>query len=355
MIFSQPILLCSNNRDTTLDMAKGLLIILVVLGHAIQYSFGIEYTKSGDFFSNIVFKSIYSFHMPLFMLISGYLFHNSNKKDFKPLMVSKLIAIGIPMISFIILCNFYTEIKYLRDYDFTGLFLYIIDQVYRGGTMWFLFSLLLNMTVISIITRSIRNIKLQYLLILVVFILTMLIPDTILLSSHKYMFPFFCMGYIIKEKKIKLYNRTNNQITLIVLTLLSIISISWFDTDTYIYTTGFCIVNDCMGHLYLNTKRIVIALITSYTFMQYVHIWSNLIKSVTHVLLIRLGQISLFVYGFNVFFDTIYTRVLFLLHINWDFNYTIPFLFTIFTIILATSLYNVFDRSKITRIILLGK
>ena len=355
MLSSQPIPLCSNNRDTTLDMAKGLLIILVVLGHAIQYSFGTEYTQSREFFSNIVFKTIYSFHMPLFMLISGYLFHNSNKKDFKTLMVTKLIAIGIPMISFIILCNFYTEIRYLRDYDFTGLFLYITDQVFRGGTMWFLFSLLLNITVISIITRSIRNKKIQYILMLVVFIMTMLIPDTILLSSHKYMFPFFCIGYFIKERKIELYNGTNNKITLIVLTLLSILAISWFDTDTYIYTTGFCIVNDYMGHLYLNTKRIVIALITSYTFMQYVHIWSNLTKSVTHVFLIRLGQISLFVYGFNVFFDTIYTRVLFLLHINWDFNYIIPFLFTISTIILATSLYNVFDRSKITRMILLGK
>lgn len=344
-----------NNRDTTLDIAKGLLIILVVLGHAIQYSFGIEYTKSEDFFSNIVFKTIYSFHMPLFMLISGYLFHNSNKKDFKTLMVTKLIAIGIPMISFIILCNFYTEIKYLRDYDFTGLFLFILIQIYRGGTMWFLFSLLLNITILSIITRSIRNKTLQYLLMLILFILTMLIPDTILLSTHKFMFPFFCIGYIIKEKEIKLYNGTNNKITLIVLTLLSIIAISWFDTDTYIYTTGFCIVHDHMGHLYLTIKRIVIALITSYTFMQYIHIWSNLTKSIAHVLLIRLGQISLFVYGFNVFFDTIYTTVLSLLHINWDFNYTIPFLFTFSTLILATFLYNVFDRNKITRMLLLGK
>ena len=28
--------------------------------------------------------------MPLFMMISGYLFYSSNKKDFKPLMISKL-------------------------------------------------------------------------------------------------------------------------------------------------------------------------------------------------------------------------------------------------------------------------
>ena len=347
--------LCCNNRDTTLDIAKGILIILVVLGHAIQYSFGKDYTQTGEFFSNIVFKTIYSFHMPLFMLISGYLFYNSNKKNFKTLMVSKLVALGIPMFSYIILCNFVTELRYLWHYDFIGFLLYILNQSYRGGTMWFLFSLLLNITVLSIITRSIRNETLQYLLMFVVYIFTMFVPDSILLSEHKYMFPFFCIGYIMKGGEINIYNGDNKKITLIAITLLSIIAICWFDTDTYIYTTGFCIVNDYMGHLYLNIKRLVIALITSYTLMQYVHIWSNLTISAAHVFLIKLGQISLFVYGFNVFFDTIYTIVLSFLHINWDFNYIIPILFTITTIILATYLYKVFDRNKITRLILLGK
>ena len=344
-----------NNRDITLDTTKGLLIILVVLGHAIQYSFGTEYTQSRDFFSNIVFKTIYSFHMPLFMLISGYLFYNSNKKNFKTLMTSKLKAIGIPMLTFIMLCGFFEEITFLRNYDFIGFVLYNINQVCRGGTMWFLSSLLLNITIIAIITRCIKSKTVQYITMLIVFVNSMFIPDNILMSTHKYMFPFFCFGYVVKGEKLTIYNGANNKITLLILTLLSIVAIIWFDTDTYIYTTGFCIVNDYLGHLYLNIKRIAIAITISYTLMQYVHIWSNLAKNTAHILLIKLGQISLFVYGFNVFFDTIYTAILYRFHINWGFNYIIPLLFTITTLTLAICLYKVFEKNKITRLLLLGK
>lgn len=46
-------------RNTTLDVMKGIAILLVVLGHAIQKNvLNFEY--------NILFSFIYSFHMPMF-------------------------------------------------------------------------------------------------------------------------------------------------------------------------------------------------------------------------------------------------------------------------------------------------
>ena len=49
------------------DLLKGIAIFLVVWGHTIQYG------GSGSiFFDNKAFIFIYSFHMPLFLLISGY-------------------------------------------------------------------------------------------------------------------------------------------------------------------------------------------------------------------------------------------------------------------------------------------
>lgn len=53
-------------RNLQLDALKGFAILLVVLGHSIQW-----HVK--DFDNNILFRIIYSFHMPLFMFISGYL------------------------------------------------------------------------------------------------------------------------------------------------------------------------------------------------------------------------------------------------------------------------------------------
>jgi fucose 4-O-acetylase-like acetyltransferase len=51
-------------RDPLLDYAKAVAILLVVAGHTIQAS-------DADFDNNLAFRLIYSFHMPLFMFLSG--------------------------------------------------------------------------------------------------------------------------------------------------------------------------------------------------------------------------------------------------------------------------------------------
>lgn len=52
-------------RIQYLDNLKGFAILLVVLGHCVQS------TVTG-YDDNPIFKVIYSFHMPLFFMISGY-------------------------------------------------------------------------------------------------------------------------------------------------------------------------------------------------------------------------------------------------------------------------------------------
>lgn len=57
-----------------IDSLKGWLMILVVLGHAIQSSLG------DTCFQNHLWNLIYSFHMPAFMAISGWFaFSNTSK------------------------------------------------------------------------------------------------------------------------------------------------------------------------------------------------------------------------------------------------------------------------------------
>lgn len=57
-----------NNRNYFLDYAKGILALLVVLGHVITLKYTIN-----DYWNSYSIWSIYSFHMPLFIAISGYL------------------------------------------------------------------------------------------------------------------------------------------------------------------------------------------------------------------------------------------------------------------------------------------
>lgn len=75
------------NRDYLFDNAKGVLIFAVVLGHILEYDLtGI---------TRAVYIVIYSVHMPLFVLISGYFARFNAKKILK-----KLIApyLGIQLV-----------------------------------------------------------------------------------------------------------------------------------------------------------------------------------------------------------------------------------------------------------------
>lgn len=63
----------STKRLVWVDSLKGWLITLVVLGHAIQNTLGAACE------SNHLWNIIYSFHMPAFMAISGFVAYRPNK------------------------------------------------------------------------------------------------------------------------------------------------------------------------------------------------------------------------------------------------------------------------------------
>lgn len=63
----------SKSRNIYFDILKGIAIILVAYGHVLQ-------TFNSNWESSIIGKTIYAFHMPLFMLISRYFFYPSVKK-----------------------------------------------------------------------------------------------------------------------------------------------------------------------------------------------------------------------------------------------------------------------------------
>ncbi len=63
------------NRKTWVDSLKGLLMMLVVIGHAIQS------VIRDDCYENHLWNIIYSFHMPAFMALSGYLLYKGKNKS----------------------------------------------------------------------------------------------------------------------------------------------------------------------------------------------------------------------------------------------------------------------------------
>lgn len=83
----------NQKRDQSFDFIKGLLIMLVVLGHAIQF-----YTNENGWSTHPLFLLIYTFHMPLFIFISGFFSESVKKKALFDVLVEKFRRLIVPLL-----------------------------------------------------------------------------------------------------------------------------------------------------------------------------------------------------------------------------------------------------------------
>lgn len=93
------------NRIEWIDYVKGIAIYLVVIGHAIENMYG----ESADY--NFFHIAIYSFHMPLFFMLSGALFSDKKYNSFKKFSLNKFFSLIIPSYVFAIIALFIDIIK----------------------------------------------------------------------------------------------------------------------------------------------------------------------------------------------------------------------------------------------------
>lgn len=118
----------TNKRNDLIDSIKGLAILLVVLGHSIQLNLY-------DFDNNLLFKYIYSFHMPLFMFISGYLAWSTFDGSIGKLK-KRFISLIIPFVTWAtISCLFYQYgisffLKLIKSPDLGLWFLLVLFEAY---------------------------------------------------------------------------------------------------------------------------------------------------------------------------------------------------------------------------------
>lgn len=72
-----------------IDALKGIAIILMVIGHSLAWSYtdigfltkNISELTTNELYASFVWKIIYSFHMPLLICVSGYLFYKNTNYD----------------------------------------------------------------------------------------------------------------------------------------------------------------------------------------------------------------------------------------------------------------------------------
>lgn len=184
-------------RNVNLDALKGVAVIAVLLGHSIQRGLIKNYTDV------IIFKIIYTFHMPLFIILSGYALFKYTKKVNFNIFVKKFNRLIIPTFiwSFIV--------YFMRNLNFVGIkpFIYFPDSIveyiktiiiYPTYVIWFLYTIFFC-SLFLLIQRNFFQRKSILLNILMTFTIMLLLfqikTDKFGIPLIKNYFPLFCVGY----------------------------------------------------------------------------------------------------------------------------------------------------------------
>lgn len=199
-----------------IDLAKGIGIILVLIGHS-------------KFLPITLKNYIYSFHMPLFFILSGYVF--SNKYNFKDFLKKKVKTILFPYLFFFVIYFLFFSFKdlYLGVHhifnNFIGLFFQLNGYVYA---IWFLICLFFTQIIFYFVIMLTKNNLLKICVISLCIAITGIIYFK-MINAHliwqlQILFtsiPFFALGYLLKTTN--LLNRMHNILYPTFFVVLSII------------------------------------------------------------------------------------------------------------------------------------
>lgn len=216
----------SNKKINEYDILRVITTLLVILSHCGYYNIVTKYggINYGELINisqyNIVFYSIfshlvrfiYTFHMPLFIALSGALFYTQIKNNrfstFKSLIENKFKRLIIPF--FVVSVMYSIPIKLISGYFNNSKYILkdiIVGQVLiQGNTyLWFLPTLFLCFLIMYFIEKNIYMYSIKYKvgLLLLLNILSYGIPVMII----KYVFQniiWFYLGFLFEENREKL-------------------------------------------------------------------------------------------------------------------------------------------------------
>lgn len=174
-------------RNYILDAVKALAIFFVVFGHCIQYISGTV------FWENRIFQIIYSFHMPLFFMLSGFFFVGQQEKSAKDFIIKKTLTLLVP-------CLMWATLSAVGSLVMTGDIKAFILKILTPSCwpFWFLKGLFIVQIVAwasLYITRKVTQkhfVRWAAVLSLAVF----LIPGT---EVARVMLPLFWSGWLLKK------------------------------------------------------------------------------------------------------------------------------------------------------------
>ncbi|MBO1216996.1 acyltransferase family protein [Staphylococcus nepalensis] len=246
-------------RDFFFDNARMILIFLVVFGHLLQ-----PYTEESKYLSSL-YLTIYSFHMPCFLFISGYFAKKAGQAGYLEKVSKKLL---VPYFIFFVFFTFY--------YYFTGkedsVTFDPFDPVFA---LWFLLTLFFFHVILVIV----KDYKPYYVLPIAIIISLFAgysdnIDNYLSFSRTIMFFPIFYLGYLFTSNHtLTLRNKKFAPIAMGVLVIFFIIyTIHPINSDWLLGHSPYMSLEGKLD-LYSPIKRLLLyftILITMFSFLNLV-------------------------------------------------------------------------------------
>lgn len=236
-------------RNKSIDFIKGVLIFCVIWGHTSStFMGGIMYNL--DNWLNLFFCS---FHMPLFMGISGYLFYISEGKYKSCKIVNaKLRGLFFPAIIWTLFYSLPACILACLSGNAKD----ILNKMWNCRYVyWYLWSLLVCSMAMLVCNKVLKK-ELAFLGIFLIEIVFLLLPTDPLYFA--FMWPFFSAGYIWKRMDISVQS-IDKRIVLFC-TGLFFIMLSQYTAQNTVYVESIPLIYGNIKQLYYALYRILIGL-----------------------------------------------------------------------------------------------
>jgi fucose 4-O-acetylase-like acetyltransferase len=285
-----------------LDFAKGVLILLVTIGHAVQFIAYHNAAEGDGFWVDPLFKGIYLFHMPLFMGISGYLSQvGLQRTALWPFLSGKVRTYLIPIMIWALL---YQTASYAAGLGHGGL-VALPRAIFSEALtqLWFLWALLGCLVVTAFTRLTGRAFWPVYgaMTFLVLFL-----PETGNLIMFKFMFPFFQVGYLISAVRFTSLATGRGIALFLFAAVLTVAVYTLWEKETYIYQSGMVLTLDNLRFILM---RLIAGLAGSALIMMILHQAYTRLGTGIRDAVAALGRDSIYVYILQTYFFILFNRV----------------------------------------------
>jgi fucose 4-O-acetylase-like acetyltransferase len=188
-----------NDRKEWIDYAKGIGIILVVYGHLLSSGYHDGLNIPGHFYE-LSRNIIYSFHMPLFFLLSGLLVEESlQKRGPREYVIDKLKKIAYPYFLWSAMQIFIEAM--FSDHTQSGTTLSNLFTIWYlpWGQFWFIYALFFMHIIHAVLSGTGRLAKPILLIIGIILFFNPLSTETAALFEFSIYFVYFVFGILLNH------------------------------------------------------------------------------------------------------------------------------------------------------------